>query len=247
MFKKYLFVFTLLAILYHPVSFADEASDFLKDFLLKKVEKELTKDKEENKQNIVLDNIVTDLDPSLDISSLSNWVLCAQENEICMFSGTRVVKYGAEGSFNYKQVTNGVNCTNDVFSDPIYGVVKSCYTTAGVSGNTHEVEVYTPKAPTSSPAIKELEASIEIMLIDIQTNKKTVMSKTNNTSTQEEKALANDLIQLLNATEAEVRALKKDIAVNGNSMSAEEIAVIKSQINAFRDSLNGMSSLLSEL
>jgi hypothetical protein len=58
---------------------------------------------------------------------------CANEGELCNFPGkTAVVTYGASqgeriGYITKGNLQNGVNCTNDVFGDPIYGVVKSCY------------------------------------------------------------------------------------------------------------------------
>jgi len=54
------------------------------------------------------------------------WSFCANENEYCSFSGTKEVRYGADGQYAYGTYTDGVDCTNDVFGDPIYGTVKSC-------------------------------------------------------------------------------------------------------------------------
>lgn len=59
----------------------------------------------------------------------STWTKCANEGERCSFSGTRKVRYGANGRWATKQITasrGGVMCTNEVFGDPINGVVKSC-------------------------------------------------------------------------------------------------------------------------
>jgi len=55
-----------------------------------------------------------------------NWVYCASENQYCSFSGSRSVRYGANGSYYYKTFTNGVNCSNYIFGDPVFGVVKQC-------------------------------------------------------------------------------------------------------------------------
>ena len=54
------------------------------------------------------------------------WTFCAPENGVCAFTGTREVRYGANGSYVYQTRTDGTACTNEVFGDPIYGVVKSC-------------------------------------------------------------------------------------------------------------------------
>jgi alpha-L-rhamnosidase len=70
----------------------------------------------------------------------AGYTLCAAENGTCAFTGTQSVAYGANGIFTYKTLTGGTACTGDVFSDPDFGVVKSCYTgpvTAGPSGSTY--------------------------------------------------------------------------------------------------------------
>jgi hypothetical protein len=55
------------------------------------------------------------------------WISCAAENGTCSFTGTHEVAFGANGQFFYRSLTNGTACTNSVFGDPAYGVVKSCY------------------------------------------------------------------------------------------------------------------------
>lgn len=70
------------------------------------------------------------------------WVACAQENQTCSFTGTRQVRYGANGVFATKTFTTSVPCTNAVFGDPLSGVVKHCeYSSTAV----------TPPAPTPVP------------------------------------------------------------------------------------------------
>jgi C1A family cysteine protease len=56
----------------------------------------------------------------------SSWTHCAQEGQQCKFSGTAQVRYGANGKYNIATFSGGVACTNAVFGDPIYGIVKSC-------------------------------------------------------------------------------------------------------------------------
>jgi len=51
---------------------------------------------------------------------------CAKENKSCSFSGTKLVRYGAGTTWVYKTFTNGVDCTNAIFGDPISGVAKTC-------------------------------------------------------------------------------------------------------------------------
>ncbi len=56
----------------------------------------------------------------------SNWTFCAIENDICSFSGTKTVRYGANGVYATQTLSNGTACTNSVFGDPISGVLKQC-------------------------------------------------------------------------------------------------------------------------
>jgi fibronectin type 3 domain-containing protein len=58
----------------------------------------------------------------------SDWTKCADENGTCSFTGTMVVRYGANGSYYYQTVTNGTACNNATFGDPIVGTYKACYT-----------------------------------------------------------------------------------------------------------------------
>jgi hypothetical protein len=52
---------------------------------------------------------------------------CAVEGTTCAFTGTKNVRYGAEGKFVTKSFTNGTPCTNGVFGDPAPGIVKACF------------------------------------------------------------------------------------------------------------------------
>lgn len=56
-----------------------------------------------------------------------NWIFCGNENQPCNFSGTQVVRYGANGSYSYRTVTSGTICSNAAFGDPAFGYVKQCY------------------------------------------------------------------------------------------------------------------------
>jgi hypothetical protein len=44
----------------------------------------------------------------------------------CNFSGTKRVRFGANGIYNYGTFTGRVLCANSIFGDPINGVVKHC-------------------------------------------------------------------------------------------------------------------------
>jgi hypothetical protein len=54
------------------------------------------------------------------------YVHCANENQTCSFSGTKNVRYGANGSYAYRTLTNGAACNNATFGDPAPGVAKKC-------------------------------------------------------------------------------------------------------------------------
>jgi subtilisin family serine protease len=55
-----------------------------------------------------------------------NWTRCASEGNACNFSGTRQVRYGANNSYAFTTATGSVACSNAVFGDPMWGVVKTC-------------------------------------------------------------------------------------------------------------------------
>ena len=42
------------------------------------------------------------------------------------FYGAKQVRYGANGAYFYRTLTDGMACTNSVFGDPIFGTVKQC-------------------------------------------------------------------------------------------------------------------------
>lgn len=61
------------------------------------------------------------------VAGPSGTAYCGAENALCSFSGTRTVAYGAGSSFTTKSITGGTPCTNAVFPDPDFGVVKACF------------------------------------------------------------------------------------------------------------------------
>jgi len=70
------------------------------------------------------------------------WSFCSDENGACSFTGTRRVRFGKRGKYNYGIFTGGVSCNNSAFGDPIMGVLKSCqfssdlYTACASEGQT---------------------------------------------------------------------------------------------------------------
>ena len=62
------------------------------------------------------------------------WNRCAAEGEICAFTGTRRVRYGANGTWVVRELTaqnGGVACNNAVFGDPLPGQWKWCELESG--------------------------------------------------------------------------------------------------------------------
>jgi alpha-L-rhamnosidase len=57
----------------------------------------------------------------------SGTTYCGPENDLCSFSGTRTVEFGAGSDWTSKSLTGGTPCTDAVFTDPDHGVVKACY------------------------------------------------------------------------------------------------------------------------
>lgn len=70
---------------------------------------------------------------------------CADEGQTCSFSGTQQVRYGAAGKFSYQTATGSIQCSNSIFGDPAYGIVKSCEVSASTasSGATTSVPAAT--------------------------------------------------------------------------------------------------------
>ena len=53
---------------------------------------------------------------------------CAGEGGTCTIpSGTHQVGFGSLNSWSFKQVSNSIVCNTTNFSDPYYGINKSCY------------------------------------------------------------------------------------------------------------------------
>jgi cytolysin (calcineurin-like family phosphatase) len=66
----------------------------------------------------------------------SNYELCAKEGERCQFTGTRTVRYGANGIWAEQTATNGITCGVAAFGrDPVPNVLKQCYIVAPVQAS----------------------------------------------------------------------------------------------------------------
>jgi hypothetical protein len=102
-----------------------------------------------------------------------DWTFCAAEGAFCAFSGTMEVRYGANGSYFYQTLSDSTACTNAVFGDPIFGVVKSCSIRAA-SASPPTVTTTRP-APGASGAL--VNGSITATF-DGPVNQATIMSTT---------------------------------------------------------------------
>jgi len=63
-------------------------------------------------------------------SGVSGAAYCGPENSLCSFYGTETVYFGAGSDWTSKTISGGTPCTDAVFGDPDYGVVKACFAVA---------------------------------------------------------------------------------------------------------------------
>lgn len=54
------------------------------------------------------------------------WVACANEGDTCRVPGATRVRYGAEGRYAERAVSQSIACNNGVFGDPMVGTAKQC-------------------------------------------------------------------------------------------------------------------------
>ena len=73
------------------------------------------------------DNQQTTSSTAAGVPSEPGWTYCADEGGTCSFSGTRQVRYGADGKYAYKTATTSIGCNNTAFGDPNPGVAKYCW------------------------------------------------------------------------------------------------------------------------
>ena len=80
----------------------------------------------------------------------AGYTFCANENSNCSFSDLKSVAYGANGVFNYLNLTGGTACTNAVFDDPLFGTVKACYIKSIGATTPAPPSTYSLSVPASS-------------------------------------------------------------------------------------------------
>jgi hypothetical protein len=96
--------------------------------------------------------------PTTSTASSSSWIDCAGEGSTCTFTGTREVRYGANGSYVTKTFTGSVVCSNAAFGDPAHGLLKSCsyssniVATSGTTGTSSTAPVATDAGWTTCAA-----------------------------------------------------------------------------------------------
>ena len=56
----------------------------------------------------------------------SEWTQCANESEFCTFTGTKLVRFGAQRAYDFRVVSDGIACDQSEFNEPIEGVLKRC-------------------------------------------------------------------------------------------------------------------------
>jgi hypothetical protein len=69
----------------------------------------------------------------------SEWVWCANENELCRFDGRAEVSFGADRLWTARSAKNSIRCNNANFGDPAPGMVKSCFVRSSRSNSNDSV------------------------------------------------------------------------------------------------------------
>jgi hypothetical protein len=83
-----------------------------------------------------------------------DWTFCSNEFERCSFLGTKQVRYGANATWTTaREFTDGVDCSNQVFGDPLWYVTKRCEIrdTPTPTPSPDPVPEPSPGAPTLMP------------------------------------------------------------------------------------------------
>lgn len=82
----------------------------------------------------------------------ATWTKCATETQTCYVVGTANVRYGSGSTWTApRPVTGSILCDNSVFGDPLFGVVKECYTDGAVGTGPAPTPTPTPVPPPPAP------------------------------------------------------------------------------------------------
>jgi parallel beta-helix repeat protein len=103
--------------------------------------------------------------PGFDATVTSTaWTHCGWEGETCKVSGTQQVRYGANGSYFYKSVTNAIACANTTWGDPMSGIRKSCdvatYSTTTPPTTTPPPTATPAPAPTTTGTVQPIPTNV---------------------------------------------------------------------------------------
>jgi|GEM_PF-1807669 len=91
----------------------------------------------------------------------ANWVHCAGENNPCSFTGTKEVRYGANGSYAYGTYADTVMCSNNGFGvDPAPGYYKTCDVNMASGGGSGDTQA--PSAPTGLTSPSKTSTSVSL-------------------------------------------------------------------------------------
>jgi parallel beta-helix repeat protein len=86
----------------------------------------------------------------------TEWTFCTSEGGFCAFSGTKDVRYGANGLYVYTAATDGIACSNSVFGDPAPNLPKQCAMSVRISGTlpltAASSSAYGPQPTITCPA-----------------------------------------------------------------------------------------------
>jgi hypothetical protein len=88
------------------------------------------------------------------------WTECAQEDETCMFSGTRSVKYGVDASSVIREFTGAAACDNATFGDPAVGQWKKCWYDGSTAASTVATNTTSAPTTTTTPATTNAPAPV---------------------------------------------------------------------------------------
>ena len=93
--------------------------------------------------------------PGNSINPLAGYTVCAVEGQVCSFTGSADVVYGALSTFTAPQrFSSSVACNNTVFGDPLVGVFKSCYFKPVDGTGTNQAPVAVISSPPSGATFK---------------------------------------------------------------------------------------------
>jgi hypothetical protein len=84
-------------------------------------------------------------------TTADTWTFCANQYGTCSFSGTRQVRYGANGVYVTKTLTGPVACSNAVFGDPLPGYMGKTCSISSSTATTTTTTTPTTTTTTTSP------------------------------------------------------------------------------------------------